>query len=116
MCLVCASRSVPCSLPRPGRPRSIACKAQHPVRFNASPRPIRSVLVANRGKIAVRVMRTCARLGLRTIAVYSDADANAPHVRLADEAIRIGLAPARASYLDMDAIIAAAKQSEADAV
>jgi 3-methylcrotonyl-CoA carboxylase alpha subunit len=86
------------------------------VRFNASPRPIRSVLVANRGEIAVRVMRTCARLGLRTIAVYSDADATAPHVRMADEAIRIGPAPARASYLDMDAIIAAAKQSEADAV
>jgi 3-methylcrotonyl-CoA carboxylase alpha subunit len=86
------------------------------VRFNASPRPIRSVLVANRGEIAVRVMRTCARLGLRTIGVYSDADASAPHVRMADEAIRIGPAPARASYLDMDAIIAAAKQSEADAV
>ncbi|MDB5635960.1 MAG: purK [Bradyrhizobium sp.] len=74
------------------------------------------MLVANRGEIAVRVMRTCARLGLRTIAVYSDADANAPHVRLADEAIRIGPAPARASYLDMDAIIAAAKLSVADAV
>jgi 3-methylcrotonyl-CoA carboxylase alpha subunit len=74
------------------------------------------VLVANRGEIAVRVMRTCARLGIRTIAVYSDADANAPHVRAADEAIRIGPAPARASYLDMDAIIAAAKQSEADAI
>jgi 3-methylcrotonyl-CoA carboxylase alpha subunit len=74
------------------------------------------VLVANRGEIAVRVMRTCVRLGLRTIAVYSDADANAPHVCLADEAIRIGPAPARASYLDMDAIIAAAKLSEADAM
>jgi 3-methylcrotonyl-CoA carboxylase alpha subunit len=74
------------------------------------------VLVANRGEIAVRVMRTCARLGIRTIAVYSDADANAPHVRAADESIRIGPAPARASYLDMDAIIAAARASEADAV
>jgi len=86
------------------------------VRFTASPRPIRSVLVANRGEIAVRIMRTCARLGLRTIAVYSDADANAPHVRAADEAIRIGPAPARASYLDMDAILKAVKQSDADAV
>jgi 3-methylcrotonyl-CoA carboxylase alpha subunit len=74
------------------------------------------VLIANRGEIAGRVMRTCARLGIRTIAVYSDADANAPHVRAADEAIRIGPAPARASYLDMNAIIAAAKQSEADAI
>jgi 3-methylcrotonyl-CoA carboxylase alpha subunit len=74
------------------------------------------VLVANRGEIAVRVMRTCARLGIRTIAVYSDADANAPHVRAADEAIRIGPAPARASYLDMNAIIEAAKRSEADAI
>jgi 3-methylcrotonyl-CoA carboxylase alpha subunit len=86
------------------------------VRFTASPRPIRSVLVANRGEIAVRIMRTCARLGLRTIAVYSDADANAPHLRAADEAIRIGPAPARASYLDMDAILKAVKQSDADAV
>ena len=86
------------------------------MRFAASPRPIRSVLVANRGEIAVRVMRTCARLGIRTIAVYSDADVNAPHVRAADEAICIGPAPARASYLDMNAIIAAAWASEADAV
>ncbi len=74
------------------------------------------MLVANRGEIAVRVMRTCARLGLRTIAVYSDADADAPHVRAADEAVRIGPAPARASYLDMDAIIEAARRSEADAI
>jgi len=86
------------------------------VRFFSSPRPIRSVLVANRGEIAVRIMRTCRRFGIRTIAVYSDADANALHVRTADEAVRIGPPPARASYLDMDAIIAAAKQSGADAV
>ena len=86
------------------------------MRFSASPRPIRSVLVANRGEIALRVMRTCTRLGIRTIAVYSDADANAPHVRAADEAIQIGPAPARASYLDIDAIIEAARASEADAI
>jgi acetyl/propionyl-CoA carboxylase alpha subunit len=81
-----------------------------------SPRPIGSVLIANRGEIAIRVMRTCARLGIRTIAVYSDADAEAPHVKAADEAIRIGPPPARASYLDIDAILAAAKQAGADAI
>ncbi|QDF42379.2 biotin carboxylase N-terminal domain-containing protein [Bradyrhizobium symbiodeficiens] len=83
--------------------------------FNSS-RPIRSVLIANRGEIALRVMRTCARLGIRTIAVYSDADADALHVKLADEAVRIGPPPARASYLDINAILAAAKQSGADAI
>ena len=84
--------------------------------FITSPRPISSVLIANRGEIALRIMRTCARLGLRTIAVYSDADASAPHVKAADEAIRIGPPPARASYLDAKAIIAAAKQAGADAI
>lgn len=80
------------------------------------PRPIRSVLIANRGEIALRIMRTCARLGLRTIAVYSDADADAMHVKAADEAIRIGPPPARASYLDIDAIVAAAMRAGASAV
>ena len=86
------------------------------MQFLNSPRPIRSVLIANRGEIALRVMRTCVRLGIRTIAVYSDADAGAVHVKAADEAIRIGPAPARASYLDKDAIIAAARQAGADAI
>ncbi|MBY0321812.1 MAG: ATP-grasp domain-containing protein [Reyranella sp.] len=86
------------------------------MRFLNSPRPIRAVLIANRGEIAVRIMRTCKRLGLRTIAVYSDADEHAVHVRTADEAIHIGPAPARSSYLDMDAILAAAERSGADAV
>ncbi|HMJ97840.1 MAG TPA: biotin carboxylase N-terminal domain-containing protein, partial [Reyranella sp.] len=86
------------------------------MRFLSSPRPIRSVLIVNRGEIALRVMRTCRRLGIRTIAVYSDADADAVHARAADEAIRIGPAPARASYLDMDAVLAAAKRSGADAL
>lgn len=84
--------------------------------FLLSPRPISSVLIANRGEIALRIMRTCARLGLRTIAVYSDADANAPHVKAADEGIRIGAPPARASYLDAKAIITAAKEASADAI
>ena len=79
-------------------------------------RPFDRVLVANRGEIAVRVIRTLHRLGIRSIAVYSDADAGAPHVRLADEAVRIGPAPAGESYLDPERIIAAALESGAEAV
>ncbi|MBI3512867.1 MAG: acetyl-CoA carboxylase biotin carboxylase subunit [Proteobacteria bacterium] len=77
---------------------------------------IKTVLIANRGEIACRVIRTARRLGLRTIAVYSEADAGALHVELADEAHAIGPAPARASYLDSAAILDAAKRSGADAI
>jgi 3-methylcrotonyl-CoA carboxylase alpha subunit len=76
----------------------------------------RKVLVANRGEIAVRVMQACAELGIRTVAVYSEADATALHVRRADEAVCIGPAPAPRSYLDVDAIIAAALATRADAI
>jgi 3-methylcrotonyl-CoA carboxylase alpha subunit len=76
----------------------------------------RSLLVANRGEIACRVLRTARRLGLRTIAVYSDVDERALHVEQADEAVHIGPAPARESYLDIPAIIAAARQSGAEAI
>ncbi len=75
-----------------------------------------SILIANRGEIAVRVIRTARRMGLRTIAVYSDADAGALHVQMADEAVRIGPAPVRESYLKGEAILAAAKQTGAEAI
>ncbi|HTL45486.1 MAG TPA: acetyl-CoA carboxylase biotin carboxylase subunit [Vicinamibacterales bacterium] len=80
------------------------------------PRPIRRVLVANRGEIAVRVIRACREMGIETVAVYSDADAGAKHVRLADRAVRIGPPPAVDSYLRIAAIIDAARAAGADAV
>ncbi|MFD2023897.1 biotin carboxylase N-terminal domain-containing protein [Promicromonospora aerolata] len=77
---------------------------------------IRTLLIANRGEIALRIIRTARRLGLRTVAVYSDADRAAPHVRAADVAVRIGPTPAAESYLSIPALLAAAKESAADAV
>lgn len=74
------------------------------------------VLIANRGEIACRVIATCRRLGIATVAVYSDADRNARHVRLADEAIHIGPAAARESYLRSDAILDAARRTGAQAI
>ena len=75
-----------------------------------------AVLVANRGEIARRIIRTLRELGIRSVAVYSDADAAAPHVREADEAVRIGAAPAAESYLDVQAIMAAASASGVRAI
>jgi acetyl-CoA/propionyl-CoA carboxylase, biotin carboxylase, biotin carboxyl carrier protein len=77
---------------------------------------ISTLLVANRGEIALRVIRAAHELGLRTVAVYSDADREAPHVRAADVAVRIGPTPASESYLCIDAILEAARSTDADAV
>jgi len=79
-------------------------------------RVIRSLLIANRGEIACRIIRTAREMGVRTVAVYSDADAHALHVRQADEAVHIGASPARESYLVGDKIIAAAKETGAEAI
>ena len=82
-----------------------------------SPSPMfDKILIANRGEIACRVIATCRRLGITTVAVYSDADRDARHVRLGDEAIRIGPAPARESYLCGDAILTAAQATGAQAI
>ncbi|WP_406370467.1 5-oxoprolinase/urea amidolyase family protein [Streptomyces sp. NBC_00647] len=75
-----------------------------------------TLLIANRGEIAVRIIRSARELGLRTVAVYSDADRSAPHVRLADEAVRLGPAPAKESYLDGDLVLKAAKDTGAGAI
>ena len=79
-------------------------------------RPFHTILIANRGEIACRVIATCRKLGIRSVAVYSEADANAQHVRLADVALPIGPASARESYLVIEKIIGAAKQSGAQAI
>ncbi len=106
---------------RPPAPRHLGVRAAPhapETRYKrAMPAPVLpslpSILVANRGEIALRIFRTARRLGMRCIAVHSDADAEAPFVRFADEAYRIGPAPARESYLRADAIIDVARLSGA---
>ena len=79
-------------------------------------RPIKKVLVANRGEIAVRIMRTCHEMGIKTVAVFSDADRTALHVRSADEAYLIGPAPSSQSYLVYERVLEVAKKARADAI
>ena len=74
------------------------------------------VLIANRGEIAARIARTCRRLGVKSVAVYSEADENAPHTKLADEALCIGAPPVSESYLRMDRLLDVAKKTHCDAV
>ena len=77
---------------------------------------ITKLLIANRGEIACRVIKTARKMGMATVAVYSDADREALHVRMADEAVHIGPSPAKVSYLQIDKIIAACRQTGAQAV
>src|SRR5215510_13044752 len=79
-------------------------------------RTFRKILVANRGEIALRVMRSCHAMGIETVAVYSEADADAPHVRFAGEAVHLAAAPAQESYLSIEKIIEAARRTRADAI
>ncbi|MEM9722030.1 MAG: biotin carboxylase N-terminal domain-containing protein, partial [Bacteroidota bacterium] len=79
-------------------------------------RKFKKILVANRGEIALRVMRTAQKMGIPTVAIYSEADRRALHVRFAHEAVYIGPAPSSASYLDIEKVIEAAKQTQADAI
>src|SRR5690606_1233635 len=76
----------------------------------------RKILIANRGEIACRIIRTARRMGIATVAVYSDADAHALHVEMADEAVRIGPAPVAESYLAAEKIIEAARMRGAEAI
>ena len=78
--------------------------------------PFGTILIANRGEIACRIIRTAKAMGLQTVAVYSDADANTPHVQLADQAVNIGPAPVGESYLVIDKILAAAKETNTGAI
>src|SRR3569623_3754468 len=76
----------------------------------------KKILVANRGEIALRVIRACREMGIKSVAVYSDADAKAPHVREADEAVNVGAPPSSESYLKGDKIIEAALKTGAEAI
>jgi geranyl-CoA carboxylase alpha subunit len=77
---------------------------------------LKKILIANRGEIACRIQRTAQSLGYRTVAVFSDADADALHVQMADEAVNIGPAPVQQSYLNIPAILEAARRTGADAI
>jgi acetyl/propionyl-CoA carboxylase alpha subunit len=79
-------------------------------------RSIKKILVSNRGEIAVRIIKSCSEMGIKTVAVYSEIDVHSPHVRLANESYCIGPAPANESYLNQDKIIEIAKYSGCDAI
>src|SRR5258708_30369316 len=95
-------------------PKAAARAAAKAEAMAAKP-PFDKILIANRGEIACRVIRTCKRLGIKTVAVYSEADADALHVREADEKVFIGPSPSKQSYLLIDKIVEACKKTRAQA-
>ncbi|HYR52319.1 MAG TPA: biotin carboxylase N-terminal domain-containing protein, partial [Candidatus Dormibacteraeota bacterium] len=105
--------------PRSKKPsRAVSSRRSRAVRpSRAVPtRPIRKVLIANRSEIAIRVCRTLREMGIRSVAIYSEADQDAPHVFAADEALPVGPAPAAQSYLHAERILEAARAAGADAI
>src|SRR6202008_204642 len=91
-------------------------RARPPLSLRPGGTMFQKILIANRGAIACRVIRTAHRMGIATVAVYSEADKDALHVEMADEAVAIGPAPAAESYLVIEKIVAAAKETGAEAV
>jgi acetyl-CoA carboxylase biotin carboxylase subunit len=89
---------------------------KHPSQIREKVMALNKILIANRGEIAVRIIRACREMGIKTVAVFSDADADALHVKHADEAVNIGPALSRKSYLNMDRIIEAATDKKVDAI
>ncbi|XP_028836023.1 propionyl-CoA carboxylase alpha chain, mitochondrial isoform X2 [Denticeps clupeoides] len=94
----------------------IVSRAQYSTVYDHNEKTFDKILIANRGEIACRVMKTCKKMGIKTVAVHSDVDANAVHVKMADEAVCVGPAPTSKSYLNMDAIMNAIRQTGAQAV
>src|SRR5713226_3227825 len=92
---------------------SFACRVPHPA---SRPLMFKKILIANRGEIALRIISACRELGIRTVAIYSEADRDALHVRFADEDVCVGPYPSAASYLNIPSIVSAAEISEADAI
>ncbi|TMB36094.1 MAG: hypothetical protein E6J62_07940, partial [Deltaproteobacteria bacterium] len=109
-----ASGSTACAHARSGG--SVGGRALRCASLGGTPLQFRKILIANRGEIAVRVARTCREMGISTVAIYSDADRAALHVRTCDEAVRVGPPPSRESYLVIENVIAAARKSRADAI
>ncbi|KAL7845559.1 hypothetical protein AOLI_G00237510 [Acnodon oligacanthus] len=94
----------------------VSCHAQYSTVYDPNEKTFDKILIANRGEIACRVIKTCKKMGIKTVAVHSDVDSSSVHVKMADEAVCVGPAPTSQSYLNMDAIMEAIRQTRAQAV
>ncbi|KAF7252757.1 Propionyl-CoA carboxylase alpha chain, mitochondrial [Varanus komodoensis] len=99
-----------------GRLCLITSRSLHLGTYDPNEKTFEKLLIANRGEIACRVIKTCRKMGIKTVAIHSDVDSNAVHVKMADEAVCVGPAPTSKSYLNMDAIMEAIKKTRAQAV